>query len=127
MAVNTGNTFVVRERVEALEEKLESALDPKGLQEFSRSHARTALDATLGEAKGEIARSLDSAVATFEERRLEFDTEAEHIQREIHRNHQEFISKMHEIADRMKKTLVTATHAAVIVLAVELAVVYFTN
>ena len=102
MAVDAGNTFVVREHVEAL-------------------------DATLVEAKSSIARDLDSALATLEERRLEFDTEAESIQREIHRNHEEFISKMHEIADRMKKSLAAATVAAVTVLLVEVALIYFTN
>jgi hypothetical protein len=127
VAINTGSTFVVRERVEALEEKLDSVLDPKGLQDFSRAHARTALDSTVDAAKREIARSVDSSLATLEERRIEFDAEAASIQVEIHRNHKEFIDKMHEIADRMKRSLTLASVAALVVLGAEIAISYFTN
>lgn len=127
MATNLGTTFVVRERIEALEEKLESALDAKGLQEFSRAHAKTALDSTVEEGKKAISQELNSAIKTLEESRIEFDTEAASVQKEIHLNHEEFISKMHEIAERMKKTLFIATASALIVLAVEVFLIWFTN
>lgn len=127
MPSNLGTAFVVRERVEALEEKLESILDAKGLQEFSRAHAKTALDSTVEEGKKVIAQELNSAVKILEESRIEFDTEAASIQKEIHINHEEFISKMHEIADKMKKTLYTASVSAFIVLVVEVLLIWFTN
>lgn len=57
MAVqNVGNVFVVKDRLEALEARIESALDEAGLKDFSKQVAKEAISELIEETIEELQR-----------------------------------------------------------------------
>jgi len=124
--INAGATFVVKERVEALESKLDSILDAKGLQEFSRSHAETALQSTVGDAKKTLEKNLDSSLATLEEKRIEIETESEATRKEIYQNYQDVLVKINKETDKSRKNLKIMTAISVAVFLAQLILLNFT-
>lgn len=57
------NIFVVKERIEGLEARIEQALDETGLREFSKEVARDALKGVVGEVQDIIKQQAEAHVA----------------------------------------------------------------
>jgi hypothetical protein len=63
MAVSNSNVFVVKDRIESLEARIERALDEAGLREFSKEVARDALQGVVSEVQDIIKQQAEAHVA----------------------------------------------------------------
>lgn len=81
MAVQTnGNAFVVRERLEALEARIETALDEAGLKDFAKQVAREALTDLVNEIVEELSAKKNDVINQVAVERLEIDTRLKETQ-----------------------------------------------
>lgn len=58
----TLGAFIVKERLEALENRIDTALDEAGLKDFSKQVARQAVDSVVEEIAADIQSKKDSAL-----------------------------------------------------------------
>lgn len=81
MAVQTnGNVFVVKDRLEALESRIETALDEAGLKDFAKQVAREALTDLVNDIVEELSAKKNDVINQVAVERLEIDTRLKETQ-----------------------------------------------
>jgi len=81
MAVlNNGSVFVVKDRLEALEARIETALDEAGLKDFTKQVAREAISDIVNDIIEELRAKKDDVISQVAVERLEVDTRLKETQ-----------------------------------------------
>ncbi len=81
MAVqNSGNVFVVKDRLEALEKRIETALDEAGLKDFTKTVAREAMKDLLKDVMEELQNKKDGVLEQVKVERVEMDSRLKETQ-----------------------------------------------
>ncbi len=81
MAVqNSGNVFVVKDRLEALESRIETALDEAGLKDFTKTVAREAMKDLLNDVMDELRNKKDSVLEQVKVEKVEMDSRLKETQ-----------------------------------------------
>jgi AcrR family transcriptional regulator len=74
MAVQAqGNVFVVKERLEALEARIETALDEAGLKDFAKQVAKEAMSELVTDIMTELSAKKNDVIKQVAVERFEFD------------------------------------------------------
>ena len=77
---NTGSVFVVKERLEALEARIETALDEAGLKDFTKHVAREALTDLVEDIVNELSEKKNDVIKQVAVERLEVDSRLKETQ-----------------------------------------------
>ena len=81
MAVhNNGGVFVVKDRLEALEARIETALDEAGLKDFTKQVARESISDIVNDIVDELRAKKDDVINQVTVERLEVDTRLKETQ-----------------------------------------------
>ena len=81
MAVhNNGGVFVVKDRLEALEARIETALDEAGLKDFTKQVARESISDIVNDIVEELRAKKDDVINQVTVERLEVDTRLKETQ-----------------------------------------------
>lgn len=81
MAVhNNGGVFVVKDRLEALEARIETALDEAGLKDFTKQVARESISDIVNDIIEELRAKKDDVINQVAVERLEVDTRLKETQ-----------------------------------------------
>ena len=81
MAVhNNGGVFVVKDRLEALEARIETALDEAGLKDFTKQVARESISDIVNDIVDELRAKKDDVINQVAVERLEVDSRLKETQ-----------------------------------------------
>ena len=81
MAVhNNGGVFVVKDRLEALEARIETALDEAGLKDFTKQVARESISDIVNDLVDELRAKKDDVINQVAVERLEVDSRLKETQ-----------------------------------------------
>lgn len=80
---NNGGIFVVKDRIEALEARIETALDEAGLKGYSRQVAGEAISEVVGEIINELRAKKNETLEAINVERLEVNDRLEETRREL--------------------------------------------
>lgn len=100
--------FVVRHRIEQLEERIATALDEPKLAEFSRGVARAAMHDLLADTASEIDRARLNALDDIKVERVDVDEKLSQMHMELSTTISTHVAMLEGRIDRLEK-LVAAT------------------
>lgn len=75
--------FVIKERLESLEARIETALDEIALKDFSKKVVRDAISETIAEVISEIHEKRGQALVQVESERVDFNTRIKEVRCEF--------------------------------------------
>ena len=97
MAVqSSGNVFVVKDRLEALEARIETALDEAGLKDFAKQVAKEAINELVNDIVEELSAKKNDVINQVAVERLEIDTRLKETQGNFDVAIAEHVSKLED-------------------------------
>jgi hypothetical protein len=104
MAVhNNGGVFVVKDRLEALEARIETALDEAGLKDFTKQVARDAIGDIVNDIVEELRAKKDDVINQVAVERLDVDSRLKETQGNFDVAIAEHVVRIDESMERIDK------------------------
>jgi tetrahydromethanopterin S-methyltransferase subunit G len=121
MAVhNNGGVFVVKDRLEALEARIETALDEAGLKDFTKQVARDAIGDIVNDIVEELRAKKDDVINQVAVERLEVDSRLKETQGNFDVAIAEHVVRIYKSMERIGKLVKLSLLASLVSLVLSL-------
>jgi len=121
MAVhNNGGVFVVKDRLEALEARIETALDEAGLKDFTKQVARDAIGDIVNDIVEELRAKKDDVINQVAVERLDVDSRLKETQGNFDVAIAEHVVRIDESMERIDKLVKLSLLASLVSLVLSL-------
>jgi len=121
MAVhNNGGVFVVKDRLEALEARIETALDEAGLKDFTKQVARDAIGDIVNDIVEELRAKKDDVINQVAVERLDVDSRLKETQGNFDVAIAEHVVRIDESMERIGKLVKLSLLASLVSLVLSL-------
>jgi len=97
-----GKVFVVKDRLEALEARIETALDEAGLKDFTKQVAKEAMSELVGDVMHELSSKKNDVIKQVAVERFEFDARLKETQSNFDAAIAEHVSALEDSVKRLE-------------------------